>query len=269
MPRLSKTDVNAAFDLAAKAIIDAGGKDGRISRSDVVKALPTLPGPQRALVDVFFRFIDARDAAQGAQVTGADVAKAVAYAKEKLVARYDLNNNGLSKDEIARMSLTGKRAVDLAKALKAAPPAVPLEPLAPPRDDEGLSEPDEILAAGQVPRDWVPAVALDRGALRHDGTNLVGFDTTVALTPEQREVAGAAFEFLWEHTFQHRVDGAAPLELGPTRQGTLKLGEFTRSDDGKQYLVADWRDIDDASFTLYYQRVPDGRLRLAISQFNN
>lgn len=62
---------------------------------------------------------------------------------------------------------------------------------------------------------------------------------------------------------------AAPLQLGPTREGELKLGEFTRSDDGQKYLVADWRDIDDASFTLYSQRVSDGRLRLAIAQFNN
>lgn len=263
MSRISKSDVNVAFDLAAKTIIEAGGKDGRISRADIAKALPGLPAPQRALVDAFFRFVDARDASKGSQVTGADVAKAVAYAKEKLVAKYDLNGNGLSKDEIAKMSVTGKRAVDLAKALKAA------APLEPPRIDEGLSEPDELLAAGQVPRDWVPAVAVDRGTLQHDGTKLVGFDTTVPLTPAQAEVATAAFTFLFEQTFQYRVDGPAPLELGPTRQGTLKLGDFTRSDDGKTYLVADWRDIDDASFTLYYQRVSDGRLRLAISQFNN
>jgi hypothetical protein len=35
-----------------------------------------------------------------------------------MVAKYDLNNNGLSKDEIKEMSLTGKRAVELAEALK-------------------------------------------------------------------------------------------------------------------------------------------------------
>ncbi|MDP1918480.1 MAG: nuclease A inhibitor family protein, partial [Myxococcales bacterium] len=39
---------------------------------------------------------------------------------QHMVAKYDLNANGLSKDEIAKMSLTGKRAVDLAKALKGA-----------------------------------------------------------------------------------------------------------------------------------------------------
>jgi hypothetical protein len=33
------------------------------------------------------------------------------------VAKYDLNTNGLSKDEISNVSLTGQRAVELARAL--------------------------------------------------------------------------------------------------------------------------------------------------------
>jgi len=37
-----------------------------------------------------------------------------------MIAKYDLNTNGLSKSEISEMSITGQRAVDLAKALKAA-----------------------------------------------------------------------------------------------------------------------------------------------------
>jgi hypothetical protein len=69
-------------------------------------------------VDIFFKFIDNRDFRAGAQVTKSDVKRAVEYAKEHMIAKYDLNNNGLSKDEIAEMSLTGKRAVALAKALK-------------------------------------------------------------------------------------------------------------------------------------------------------
>jgi hypothetical protein len=32
-------------------------------------------------------------------------------------AKYDLNTNGLSKDEISNVSLTGQRAVELARAL--------------------------------------------------------------------------------------------------------------------------------------------------------
>jgi len=120
MPRIAKADVNAALALAAKSIITAGGTDGRTSRAEMKAALNALPKEQRALADIFFKFIDRRDFKAGAQVTAKDVNKAVAYAKEHMVAKYDLNQNGLSKDEISRMSLTGKNAVALAKALKAA-----------------------------------------------------------------------------------------------------------------------------------------------------
>jgi hypothetical protein len=121
MARIAKADVNQALALAAKTIINAAGDDDRVSRSDLKKALSTdrVPRGQRALVDIFFKFIDARDWKKGAQVTAKDVDRAVNYAKAHMVAKYDLNTNGLSKDEIKQMSLTGKRAVDLAKALKA------------------------------------------------------------------------------------------------------------------------------------------------------
>ncbi|GMU60482.1 MAG: hypothetical protein AMXMBFR34_22450 [Myxococcaceae bacterium] len=124
MARISKSDVNAALAAAAKTIIAAGGEDGRVSRKEIKNALATdrVPRQQAALVDIFFKFIDHRDFKAGAQVTAKDVKRAVEYAKTHMVNKYDLNNNGLSRDEIGKMSITGKRAVDLAKALKAAAP---------------------------------------------------------------------------------------------------------------------------------------------------
>ena len=120
MSRIAKADVNAALSLVSKQLIKAGGADGKISRADVKQALTEIPKNQRGLADIFFKFVDNRDFKAGAQVTAKDINKAVAYAKEHMIAKYDLNNNGLSKEEIAKMSITGKRAVDLAKALKAA-----------------------------------------------------------------------------------------------------------------------------------------------------
>lgn len=121
MPRIAKADVNAALQLAANSIVKAGGSDGRTSRAEMKKALTAMPASQRNLADIFFKFVDKRDFKTGAQVTAKDVTRAVAYAKEHMVEKYDLNNNGLSASEIKQMSLTGKNAVDLAKALKAAP----------------------------------------------------------------------------------------------------------------------------------------------------
>ena len=120
MARIAKADVNRALDHVAKQLLVAGGADGRVSRADVKKALPTLTTAEKKLADIFFKFVDHRDFKTGATVTAKDIDKAVAYAKKTLIAKYDLNTNGLSKDEIAKMSLTGQRAVDLAKALKSA-----------------------------------------------------------------------------------------------------------------------------------------------------
>ena len=122
MSRIAKADVNKALDTVARTLIKIGGEDGRVSRAEVKNALATdrVPRKQAALVDIFFKFVDNRDFREGAQVTQKDISRAVAYAKEHMVAKYDLNENGLSKEEIKGMSLTGKRAVDLARELKTA-----------------------------------------------------------------------------------------------------------------------------------------------------
>lgn len=120
MPRIAKSDIYAVLTRTAKTIVDAGGSDGRTSRAEMKKALTSLSGKERALADVFFKFVDHRDFKAGAQVTPADVKRAVSYAKEKMIAKYDLDNNGLSSAEVKKMSLTGRLAVDLARTLKAA-----------------------------------------------------------------------------------------------------------------------------------------------------
>lgn len=120
MSRIAKADVNRALDTAAKTLLRIGGADGRVSRTEVKNALATdrVARREAPLVDIFFKFVDNRDFKTGAQVTKGDIKRAVEYAKKHMVAKYDLNNNGLSRDEIKEMSLTGKRAVDLAEALK-------------------------------------------------------------------------------------------------------------------------------------------------------
>ena len=99
MARIAKEAVHQALQQAADIIMQAGGDDKRISRKDIDAKLEQLSGTQKALVDILYRFIDKRDAAPRAQVTYKDVQKAVDYAKEHLIDNYDLNNNGLSKDE--------------------------------------------------------------------------------------------------------------------------------------------------------------------------
>jgi len=120
MSRIAKNDVNRALEMAANRIKDAGGADGRVSRAEMTAALKGLTGTEKKLADVFFKFIDHRDFKSGAQVTSKDIDRAVKYAKTTMVAKYDLDNNGLSTSEVKKMSLTGQLAVSLAKELKAA-----------------------------------------------------------------------------------------------------------------------------------------------------
>jgi len=119
MARVAKGDVHQILERTAATILDADKGDGRVSREDIDEKVDTLSGNEKKLVSIFYKFIDHRDYGHGNVVTKTDVDRAVTYAKEKLIDKYDLNHNGLSKSEIDKMSTTGKLAVSLAKELKA------------------------------------------------------------------------------------------------------------------------------------------------------
>jgi hypothetical protein len=141
-----------------------------------------------------------------------------------------------------------------------------------PKNEEGLSEPPEQAAAGQPPSDWPGALRLEQGTLAYApdrGYRLTTLDVPALAGAPQRELATAALEFLWEESLKYRVvGGAEPFTLGMLNQGTLALGAWARP-DGKTYEVAKWRDIDDGSYTLYFDRAEGQRLRLATVQFDN
>jgi hypothetical protein len=118
MANISRTSIHQALDRAAKTILSAAGPDGRASRTDMTRKLKELTGTEKALVDTFYKFIDHRDAGSGAAVTKTDVTKALALAKQKLIDAYDLDKNGLSPDEVAKMSKVGQLASQIAQIYK-------------------------------------------------------------------------------------------------------------------------------------------------------
>lgn len=140
-----------------------------------------------------------------------------------------------------------------------------------PAKADGLSEPAERIAAGQVPLDWAGEVTVNQGTLAYDSfANLGKINAPQLFSSPRAELGAAALEYLWQRSLRARVQGSTePFLLGPSNEGSLVLGSFTRPSDGKVFEVADWRDIDDGSFTLYFDRTAEGRLRLAIEQFNN
>ena len=117
--RVAKPLVHTALDKAAVNLKNAKGNDPNVSRADVSKATKAITSDaERALTEQFFKFIDAREPAPGARVTDKDIDKAVVYAKQHIIDKYDVNGNGISKEEIGKMSRLGRLAVDFAIELK-------------------------------------------------------------------------------------------------------------------------------------------------------
>ncbi|MBK7861112.1 MAG: hypothetical protein IPJ65_21380 [Archangiaceae bacterium] len=115
MANISRKAIHDVLDRTAQTLIDAAGKNGRLSRAEVAAKLKELTGSERALTDTFFQFLDHRDAAKGATVTAGDITQGLAYAKQKLIDAYDLTNNGLSPDEVGKMAQIGKLASAIAQ----------------------------------------------------------------------------------------------------------------------------------------------------------
>ncbi|MCB9794660.1 MAG: hypothetical protein H6741_18260 [Alphaproteobacteria bacterium] len=135
--------------------------------------------------------------------------------------------------------------------------------------EEGYSEAAERAAAGQPPQGWSGDVQVSSGSLPWAGSLMgpVDFDG-LALTDAQRDVAVAAFDFLWDAHLKYTVSTGTAVTLGSRNQGLLTVGEFTRSTTGETFMVADWRDIDDGSFVLYFDLgAEDPQLRVV--QYDN
>lgn len=115
MSRIAKSEVNAAFEWAAAQITEAGGRDGITSRAEIRRKIAELTGPERELVDFFYRYIVRRGGNPSERVDRKDIDAALAAAREELVAAFDTNDNGLSTDEVAAMPPLGRLAVKVAR----------------------------------------------------------------------------------------------------------------------------------------------------------
>jgi hypothetical protein len=118
MTTLATSEVHAAVERAAAHLLNAAGPDGVVSRKDIRDKLNALEGPERELVDTLYRFIHGRAGKPSARMTKRDIDTALAHVRTEIIERVDLDKNGLSEDEVSRMSELGKLAVTLARTLK-------------------------------------------------------------------------------------------------------------------------------------------------------
>ena len=134
---------------------------------------------------------------------------------------------------------------------------------------EGLSEEEDRVAAGQPSRAWTGDLTVSSGTIHALGMKMGTVTLDVDPTEAQRDIIWATFDLLWDRGLRQRVDRSGKLDLGlPRGEGNLTVGDFTRPTDGKTFEVAWWRDIDDGSFVFYFSRDALG-LHLVIEQFDN
>lgn len=144
MPNVTRKSIHQALERAAKTISSAAGSDKRVTQSEIQSKLKELTGDERVLVDTFYRFIDHRDAAAGANVSATALKRAVDYAKSRLVDAYDVNTDGLSTAERAKMSKIGQLAATIAE--KAVTPK------------QAAKEAAKVLVTGGWKPDALPAI---------------------------------------------------------------------------------------------------------------
>ena len=128
MTNIATSAVHDALSRAADHLLSAAGPDGIVSKKDFHAKLLTLQGTEANLVNALYRFIKSRDTARSARMTKSDSDSALAHIRTEL-DRFDLEKNGLSREEAERMPELGRIAFALARELNPAPaPAASAQP---------------------------------------------------------------------------------------------------------------------------------------------
>jgi hypothetical protein len=120
MSRIAKSIPMQAYDHVTRLLIEAGSKDGTISKADATKLVKELRadgrGTEALAADRIFKMLDAHDG-KANTVTGYDLTKSREWVATVMIGEKDVNNNGLSKAEIATLATTGKALVELGQVL--------------------------------------------------------------------------------------------------------------------------------------------------------
>lgn len=120
MPRISNVKPMQAYDHVAKTLIAASG-NGVISRAEAKTLVAQLEkdgkGTEAMAARNIFKMLDARDVGPGNRVTGYDLKRDRAFVQDKMIENRDINNNGLARSEIAKMSPTARALVELGQVL--------------------------------------------------------------------------------------------------------------------------------------------------------
>jgi len=104
---------------------------------------------------------------------------------------------------------------------------------------------------------WKPAETLATGAIGFDG-NFPVLSGLSGMPAEYAPIVDEVLKRMWETSFQHRYFGPSDLPFKIPDEGTVKLGPIIDETTGKEGLLVQWDDLDDASFAWFYEKKPDG-----------
>lgn len=229
----------------ADAFRAAGGRDGRISRSEA-EALAKRTDASKLVADNILAFLD--ETGQKS-VSVRKIAEVVAdYVKREAEAAAGPNQR-LSLLEIRAMP---KDLIDDLLHLRGR------DRLAPPPPSIELTEEGvyEVMFYRDDP--WRPTETVEQGTIRPDGDGFRIED----LGPVRADWEGPVRHVLarmWPRGFVHRVWNDEPLHLGRSEQGTLRLGEVIDADTRRPGLLVHWNDIDDNSHAFFFEKDARGQ----------
>lgn len=209
MTRIKPTAVHAALDQAASRITEAAGDDAKVSKAELKAAVAELTGTEKKLVDVFAGFATKRAGSPAGGLSERDVADAVAYAKVSMISKYDLDGDGLSPDEVKKMSKTGQLAVQFAEEL-------------------GLSdvEAGPLTAGGES---WYELRERMTIGSRVTLTDPAGIDLTL-----KQQIIAATHQSTYTHV-KTLADAFEAVDMGE-----FAITEFTDPASGKAYVGIDY-----------------------------
>lgn len=132
---------------------------------------------------------------------------------------------------------------------------------------DGYSSADEQRATGQIVRaEWQPDAVVRDIAVDRDGSTITAVRTRTDLTPAQDEVFRAVIALAYQRTT--RIAGPATGNFDMGQFGRVRVGTHHDPVVGRDFIVGDWIDHDDGSYTFYFNRDEHGRLGIEREQVN-
>lgn len=127
-----------------------------------------------------------------------------------------------------------------------------------PETTEGYSEDSERFEYGQILSTWQPEATVSTGSISHDGISVTGFSTEEPLSDLFVGLVHFVLTLMYPRSLMNRAEGPGPIDL--MRNAIIRIGTHVDPRNGERTETVDYADIDNDSYTFYFQRSANGVL---------